>query len=117
MKTVVIAALLACAAGVFADAPQPRAEGAPEGRRQMRAEGSRVRLTPEQRKERRERFMKQMMARQEELQGKVVAVLQEAGLDAAKAKSVAEKIQQIYHEGLPHRPFPPDGPRRRPEAK
>jgi len=108
MKKIMMMALLACATCAFADAPAPKAK-APEGARQQ--------LTPEQRKERRERFMAQMKARQEAVQAKVVDALKAAGLDEAKAKETAEKIQKIYAEGRPQRPMN-GGPRRpRPEAK
>ena len=117
MKKIMIAALLACSVCVFADEPAPQAEGAKTVRRHARGDAQRPQLTPEQRKERREKFMAQVKARQEAVQAKVVAALQEAGLDEAKAKSTAEKIQQIYREGRPQRPLPPGGQRPRPEAK
>lgn len=117
MKKIMIAALLACSVCVFADGSTPSAEGAKPARRQMRGDAQRPQLTPEQRKERREKFMAQMAARQEAIQNKVVAALKEAGLDEAKAKDVATKIQQIYREGRPQRPLPPGGHRPRPEAK
>ena len=116
MKKILIAALLACSVCAFADEPAPQAEGAKTVRRHARGDAPRQQLTPEQRKERRDKFMAQMKARQDAIQAKVVAALQEAGLDEAKAKSTAEKIQQIYREGRPQRPQPGAG-RPRPEAK
>ena len=115
MKKLMIATLIACMTCAYADTAAPKA---PEGH--ARAVGAqRPQLTPEQRKERREKFMAQMKARQEAVQAKVVDALKEAGLDEAKAKETAAKIQKIYQEGRPQRPnFQGQGARRpRPEAK
>lgn len=115
MKKIMMMALLACATCAFAEETAPKA---PEGGRAPGARAhQRQQLTPEQRKERQERFMAQMKARQEAVQAKVVEALKEAGLDEAKAKTTAEKIQKIYFENAPRRPGM-GGPRRpRPEAK
>ena len=116
MKKLMTAVLVACAMCAFADNAAPKAA---EG--QARAVGAqRPQLTPEQRKERREKFMAQMKARQEAIQAKVVAALQEAGLDEAKAKDTAAKIQAIYQESrMPHPGMQGRGASRRPrpEAK
>lgn len=100
MKKLMIAALLACATCAFADDAAPKAA---EGHARA-ASAQRPQLTPEQRKERREKFMAQMKARQEAVQAKIVAALQEAGLDEAKARDTAAKIQKIYQEGRPQHP-------------
>ena len=103
MKKIVMAALVACATCAFAEDVAP-ATGSATATRQVRA-AQRPQLTPEQRRERREKFMAQMKARQEAVQTKIVAALKEAGLDDAKAKETAEKIQKIYSEGRrPPRP-------------
>ena len=112
MKKIMMMALLACATCAFADDPAPKAK-APEGGRARQQQ----QLTPEQRKERRERFMEQMKQRQAALQAKVVDALKEAGLDEEKAKATAEKIQKIYSEGRPARPMNGGARRPRPEAK
>jgi acyl-CoA reductase-like NAD-dependent aldehyde dehydrogenase len=76
----------------------------PPARREGPRRGEFQKLTPEQRKERMEKFRAEIKARRDATQKKVVSTLMEAGLDEAKAKDTAEKIEKIYLEGRRMRP-------------
>lgn len=100
MKKLMIAMCLAGALCAFsADEAAPKAEGKAPARRQMGQRPPRQPLTEAQRQEFREKFLAQMKTRREETQKKIVNTLKEAGLEEAKAKETAEKIEKIMMEG------------------
>jgi len=101
MKKLMFAMCLAGALCAFSaeEAKAPKAEGGAPAKREMRQRPQRQPMTEEQIKERREKFMAMIKERQAAQQQKVVDALKEAGLDEAKAKATAEKIQKIYMEG------------------
>ena len=76
----------------------------PPARREGARRGEFRNLTPEQRKERMEKFRAEMKARHEATQKKIVDTLVEAGLSQEKAKETMEKIEKIYLESRPMRP-------------
>ena len=100
MKKIMMALCLVGALCAFSQDDQTP----PPARREGARRGEFQRLTPEQRKERMEKFRAEMKARHEATQKKIVATLVEAGLDEAKAKETMEKIEKIYAEGRPMRP-------------
>ncbi len=101
MKKIMIAMCLAGALCAFA--ADEEAAPKPEARRPAMGQ----RMTPEQMKEFREKMQAEMKARREATQKKIIDALKEAGLDEAKAKETAEKIEKIQMEGRPQmRPGP-----------
>lgn len=94
MKKLIMALCLAGSVCAFSQTAEAgKVEGGPRP-----AAGERPRLTPEQRKERFEKFRAERKARYEAAQAKVVETLKEAGLDEAKAKETAAKIEKIFGE-------------------
>lgn len=98
MKKIMMALCLAGALCAFSQDNQT-----PPARREGPRRGEFQRLTPEQRKERMEKFRAEMKARHEATQKKIVDTLVEAGLSQEKAKETMEKIEKIYLESRPMR--------------
>ncbi|MGN0847199.1 MAG: hypothetical protein ACI4RA_07435 [Kiritimatiellia bacterium] len=97
MKQLMIAAMLAGSMLVGAQTAAPAK--ACEGKAAKPAMAERQKLTPEQRKEFREKMLAARKARQAEILAKVTATLKEAGLTDEQAKATADKIEKIYAEG------------------
>ena len=100
MKKIMIAMCLAGALCAFSAEGEKATKGdAAPAKREMRQRPQRQRMTEEQLKERREKFMAMIKERREAQQKKIVDALKEAGLNEAKAKETAEKIGKIMMEG------------------
>lgn len=97
MKKLIMLACLAGAMCAFSDDAAPKAADAAKDK--APAVAQRQRPSPEEMKARREKFMADMKARREATKAKVLDALKEAGLDEAKAKETAEKIEKIMMEG------------------